>query len=59
MTSQTTFSWKQAPDLIERLTAAQNALVAPIDIMTFAGFCDSREQLEKHVTYYEQRVARQ
>jgi hypothetical protein len=53
------FTWKDAPELIARLTAAQNALIAPIDIMTFAGFCDSREELERHVAYYEKRVAEQ
>jgi hypothetical protein len=60
MTSQTqTFSWTQAPDLMARLTTAQNALRTPIDIMTFAGMCSSREQLEAHVAYYEKRVAEQ
>jgi hypothetical protein len=48
------FSWKQAPDLMARLTAAQNhpANVAQ-DIMTFAGFCASRAELEAHVVRYE------
>lgn len=50
------FSWTQAPDLMNRLTTAQNALVTPIDIMTFAGFCSSRDELERHVTRYEQEV---
>ena len=49
--------WKQNPDLMERLTRAQNALRTPIDIMTFAGMCDSREELEAHVLRYEAHVA--
>ena len=53
------FSWTQAPDLMARLTTAQNALRAPIDIMTFAGMCDSRAELKRHVTRYEARVAEQ
>jgi hypothetical protein len=47
------FSWKDAPDLMARLTKAQNELETPIDIVTFAGFCDSREELERHVERYE------
>lgn len=51
-----TFSWKQAPDLMARLAAAQNLpRNANTDIMTFAGMCDSREELETHVRYYEAR----
>lgn len=30
---------------------------APIDIMTFAGFCDSRDELLAHVARYEAQVA--
>jgi hypothetical protein len=52
-----TFSWRDAPDLMARLNAAQNALTAPIDIMTFAAFCDSRAELERHVARYETKVA--
>lgn len=55
--TQARFSWRQAPDLMDRLTSAQNALKAPIDIMTFAGFCSSREELQAHVERYEQQVA--
>jgi hypothetical protein len=51
------FTWKDAPDLMVRLTRAQNRLAAPIDIMTFAGFCNSREELERHVLRYEQKGA--
>jgi hypothetical protein len=51
------FTWRDAPDLMARLTAAQNSISAPIDIMTFAGFCSSREELERHVVRYESRAA--
>jgi hypothetical protein len=51
------FSWRDAPDLMHRLAAAQNKITAPIDIMTFAGFCNSREELERHVVRYETREA--
>ncbi len=51
------FSWRDAPDLMDRLARAQNLLTAPIDIMTFAGFCDSRDELERHVVRYEAKVA--
>lgn len=54
-----TFTWKDAPELMERLNAAQNALETPIDIVTFAGFCESREELAAHVERYEARVAAQ
>lgn len=56
MEKQVRFSWRQAPDLMQRLQRAQNALSAPIDIMTFAAFCGSREELERHVAYYEQKT---
>ncbi|WP_091738869.1 hypothetical protein [Phenylobacterium immobile] len=45
--------WKQNPDLMQRLIAAQNALTTPIDIVTFAGMCGSREELLAHVLRYE------
>ncbi len=52
----TEFSWKDAPDLMYALGCTQNAPCnSNIDIMTFAGMCDSREELERHVHYYEQR----
>ena len=51
----TKFSWKDAPDLMDALAATQNAPCnSNIDIMTFAGFCNSREELEAHVRRYEQ-----
>lgn len=53
------FTWKSAPDLMARLNAAQNELIAPVDIVSFAGYCDSRDELLRHVEHYEMRVARQ
>lgn len=50
--------WKQNPDLMQRLQAAQNHPAnLGIDIVTFAGMCDSRAELEAHVVRYEQRAA--
>lgn len=55
---KTTFTWKQAPDLIARLTEAQNhPRNVNQDIMTFAGMCNSRDELERHVVRYEERAA--
>ena len=50
--------WKAHPDLIARLTEAQNheANISQ-DIMTFAGFCDTREELLVHVVRYELKAA--
>jgi hypothetical protein len=56
--TQTSFSWKDAPDLMARLNAAQNSPKNwNADITTFAGMCDSRQQLENHVAYYEAKAA--
>jgi hypothetical protein len=56
-TSNAQFSWKDAPDLMARLTTAQNHRRNwNVDVMTFAGMCDSREQLQAHVEYYEKRA---
>lgn len=50
--------WKANPDLMARLTAAQNHEAnLGQDIMTFAGFCDSREELLAHVARYELKAA--
>jgi len=51
--------WKQHPDLMARLGTAQNH-PANInqDIMTWAAMCDTREELEAHVAWYEDRAAR-
>jgi hypothetical protein len=50
---------KQNPDLMNRLVAAQNAMIRPVDVVTFGYFCESREELERHVKYYEEVVANQ
>lgn len=53
-----TFSWKDEPELMARLIEAQNHPAnLMIDIMTFAGFCASRDMLNTHVIRYEQKVA--
>lgn len=42
-------------DLMERLISAQNHPGnINQDIMTFAGFCDDRAELERHVQHCEQ-----
>jgi hypothetical protein len=52
------FSWKDEPELMKRLLAAQNSPAHENrDVMTFAGFCESREQLEKHVLSVEAQAA--
>lgn len=52
------FSWRHAPDLMARLSEAQNApRNSNIDIVTFAGMCDSRAELLAHVERYEVRAA--
>lgn len=51
------FSLKDATGLMADLARAQNHPAnSMIDIMTFAGFCNSREELESHLTYYETRA---
>ena len=40
--------WRTETDLMDRLTKVQNANTS-IDIMTFAGFMDTREELEAYV----------
>lgn len=48
--------WRDNPDLMDRLSSPQNKKEnINIDIMTFAGFCETREELETHVEYYENR----
>jgi hypothetical protein len=52
------FTWRDAPDLIARLTTAQNhPRFDHQDIMTFAGFFTSREELERHVVAKEAGAA--
>ena len=47
-------SWRDAPDLMDRLIAAQNhPSNATHDILTFAGLCDSRAELQRHVEHCE------
>lgn len=50
------WNWKQSPDLMARLTKAQNRN-SHIDIMTFAGWCETEAALQAHVEYYEAKVA--
>lgn len=53
----TAFSWKDAPDLMEALTRCQNSRFnADRDILTFAGLCASRDELEAHLCAEEIRV---
>ncbi len=48
------WSWKDDPELMARLTKAQNDPAnRHADIMTFAGFCGSRAELLAHVKRYE------
>jgi hypothetical protein len=44
---------------MDRLTKAQNTIGvrANIDIMTYAGLCETREQLEAHVVSCEEQAA--
>lgn len=52
-------AWRQNPDLMERLTRAQNHPANENrDVMTFAGMCDSRAELERHVLACEAFAAR-
>lgn len=51
------FTWKDAPDLMAALAAVQNhPMNANVDIMTFAGMCDSKHELEVHLARYEIRA---
>ena len=50
--------WKECPDLLDRLTEAQNSeAFEHQDVMTWAGMCDTRDELERHVVICEQRAA--
>ena len=58
MTTTARFTWKDAPDLMTRLNAAQNSPKnGHIDITTYAGMVSSREELMRHVEYYEAKAA--
>lgn len=51
-------TWRDNPDLIDRLTRVQNhAANVDRDVMTFAGFCTDRTELLAHVEHCEARVA--
>ena len=51
-------AWRENKDLMDRLIDAQNSVALQnVDVMTFAGMCDSREELEKHVVRCEERAA--
>lgn len=51
--------WQAHPDLMTRLEKAQNHPgQSHRDIMTFAGFCETREELERHVVANEAACAR-
>lgn len=52
-----TWTWKDAPDLMAALATAQNhpANIGQ-DIMSFAGMCDSRDELELHLCRAEIRA---
>ncbi len=51
------FSWKDAPDLMAALGKAQNHPAnIDQDIMTFAGFMSSRDELEAYVCRAEIRA---
>lgn len=53
------FTWRNAPDLMARLTTAQNHPANENrDVMTFAGMCDSRAELERHVLHCEDAATR-
>ncbi len=51
-------TWKSNPDLMARLRKAQNHPAnTGIDIMSFAGMCSSREELQRHVERCENEAA--
>lgn len=51
------FSWRDAPDLMDRLIAAQNhSSNSTTDILTIAGFMDSRAELARHVEFCEATI---
>lgn len=56
-TNPTRWTWKQSPELMARLSKAQNAPAnSHVDVMTFAGMCESEAELARHVEYYESRA---
>jgi hypothetical protein len=58
MMTTPTWSWRQSPDLMQRLREAQNHPAnACQDIMTFVGFMTSASELETHLAHAERRAA--
>ena len=52
------WTWKDAPELMARLSAAQNHPAnVNIDIQTFAGLCENAAELLRHVERYEAKAA--
>jgi hypothetical protein len=50
-------TWKQNPDLMERLTEAQNSpALEHQDVMTWAAMCSTRDELLRHVENCERRA---
>jgi hypothetical protein len=55
----TNWTWRNEKDLMDRLRVALNEIALagiPVDVMTFAGFCDSRSELERHVVHCESQA---
>lgn len=51
------FSWRDAPDLMDRLVRCQNdPSNSTTDILTIAGLFDSRAELQRHVEYCEATI---
>jgi hypothetical protein len=55
----TNFSYRNEPELLARLIRAQNSLERPVDIVTYAGWCETADALRAHVERYEAIVAAQ
>jgi hypothetical protein len=55
----TNFSYRDEPELLARLIRAQNALERPVDILTYAGWCETAAALRAHVERYEAVVTAQ
>lgn len=49
--------WRQRPDLMQRLIKVQNTpCFENLDIVSFAGFCDTDEELERMVSDHERAL---
>lgn len=53
------WSWRKSPELIHRLLKAQISLAQPVDIITAAANCHTRQELSEHVEDCELQVERQ